>query len=755
MKFKFIIAAILLFLFSNNLFAQTGIIRIEVIDANTGEHLIGGIVESKPNKAGAQVDFNGFGEFKLPVGMQEISVGFIGYDAFKQVVEIKNNSTVNLKVRLVPSKVDLKTVVISAGKHAQRIEEVPVSMEVLKPKYIENSNQTTMETAVEQIPGVTVIDGQANIRGGSGFSYGAGSRVLVLVDDLPLLAGDAGDVKWSFLPIENIGQVEVIKGASSALFGSSALNGVINMRTVVPTDTAESSITLYSGVYDTPLDRSMKWWGSGPEVISGGQFSHRRKIGQLDLVAGGHYLNDQGYREGEREERVRGNFSLRYHFKNIAGLTAGLAVNSQVSKGGNFLFWENDSSGALKPFGGSSGSLSTLSLYTTTRTYVDPSISYVGKNFSHKLRGRIYTTNNKNNTNQDASSLLTYGEYLGQYKWFDRLTVSGGLSASKTKVSGDLYSDQRSTNYAAYVQADFKYNRWNLSGGYRYEGGEISNIKFKPQQLMRAGVNFKAAEATYLRAAYGQGFRFPTIAEKYIRTQVGSIVIYPNDSLTTERGTSYEFGLRQGFKIKSWLGFIDASVFRQEYNDMMEFTFGQWGNPAVDPLFGLGFKSKNIGNTRIDGFEISIGGDGKIGEVQETIMGGITCIDPIQTDFNPAEDTLINSSKENVLKYRNRTMFKFDSETTYKKFAFGVSGRYYSFMENIDKIFEGVIPGVKDYRDNNPNGEWVFDARLAFKVNESVQLSFVTKNILNNLYVGRPADLQAPRTFTVQALIKL
>ncbi|MFN5347214.1 MAG: TonB-dependent receptor domain-containing protein, partial [Bacteroidota bacterium] len=571
MKFKFIIVVILLFLIGNNSFAQTGTIRVEIVDAKTGEHLLGGVVESKPNKAGAQVDFNGFAEFKLPVGMQEITVGYIGYEAYKTMVEIKKDATVNLKVLMVPSKFDLKTVVISAGKHAQRIEEVPVSMEVLKPKYIENSNQTTMETAVEQIPGVTVIDGQANIRGGSGFSYGAGSRVLVLVDDLPLLAGDAGDVKWSFLPIENIGQVEVIKGASSALFGSSALNGVINMRTVVPTDTAESSVTIYSGVYDTPLDRSMKWWGSGPEMISGGQFSHRRKIGQLDLVAGGHYLNDQGYREGEREERVRGNFNLRYHFKNVPGLTAGIAVNSQLSKGGNFLFWQDDSSGALKPYGGTSGSSSTLSLYTTTRTYVDPSISYVGKNFSHKLRGRIYSTNNKNNTNQEALSLLTYGEYLGQYIWKDRLTISGGLSASKTKVSGDLYSNQNSTNYAAYVQADFKYNRWNLSGGYRYEGGEISNIKFDPQQLMRAGVNFKAAEATFLRAAYGQGFRFPTIAEKYIRTQVGSIVIYPNDSLTTERGTSYEFGFRQGFKIKSWLGFIDASIFRQEYNDMMEF----------------------------------------------------------------------------------------------------------------------------------------------------------------------------------------
>ena len=61
---------------------------------------------------------------------------------------------------------------------------------------------------MEQVPGVTIIDGQANIRGGSGFSYGAGSRVLLLVDDLPMLAADAGDIKWSFLPVENLEQVE-------------------------------------------------------------------------------------------------------------------------------------------------------------------------------------------------------------------------------------------------------------------------------------------------------------------------------------------------------------------------------------------------------------------------------------------------------------------------------------------------------------------------------------------------------------------
>lgn len=77
-----------------------------------------------------------------------------------------------------------------------------MSMEVIKPSFIENTNSIDMKEAINKAPGVNIIDGQANIRGGSGYSYGAGSRVLVLVDDVPQLAADAGDVKWDFYPLK-------------------------------------------------------------------------------------------------------------------------------------------------------------------------------------------------------------------------------------------------------------------------------------------------------------------------------------------------------------------------------------------------------------------------------------------------------------------------------------------------------------------------------------------------------------------------
>jgi len=725
-----------------------------VTDGLMHESLPGVSIVIQPGKMDVTTNPKGEYLIHLNAGNYTIQVRSMGFAMQEKQITIKNNEYQKVDFQLKSTNIEMSTIVVSAGKFEQKLDEVVVSMEVLKPSHFQNSNQTTMETAVEKVPGVTVIDGQANIRGGSGFSYGAGSRVLVLVDDLPMLAADANDVKWSFLPIENIEQVEVVKGASSALFGSSALNGAINLRTAFPKDTTETYFNFFTGFFDAPHNKDMKWWGDNSQTTTGMNFSHRQKFKQLDFVLGGYYLNDEGYRLGETEKRFRLNTNLRYHFKKINGLSAGIAINAQRSEGGNFLLWANDTIGALTPLGGIDPLTTTISLYTTTRANIDPYITYVGKSSSHRIRTRYFLTNNKNNTNQEAKSELYYGEYLYQHYFTDLLTWSLGLCASNSKVSGDLYSKQTGENNAAYTQVDLKYKRLNASAGYRIEQGKISSEKLNAQQLFRAGASYKIFKATNIRASYGQGFRFPSIAEKFIQTQVGSIVIYPNDSLKTETGWSAEIGIKQGIQIGKWRGLVDASIFQTDYQDMMEFTFGFWGK-QTDPAGGLGFKSKNIGNTKITGFEISIAGDGDIGRVHQSILAGFTYIDPIQKDFDAKLDTLRNSANYNVLKYRYRRMWKFDTETSYKRFSVGFNARYYSFMENIDAVFEGVIPGVKTYRADNPEGDWIFDANLTLTASKNMRVGFVVKNVFNAEFVTRPADMQPPRSFAVQCMIKL
>ena len=217
-----------------NFYGQdNGFIKGKVKD-HAGE--LPGAVISIDSKTGTTSDINGDFILSVPAGAYTLTCSMVGYKSQKQTTKVVANDTLKLNFSLTDANAMLDEVVVSAGKFEQKLSDVTVSMEVIKLAIIENKNTTTLDQIMNQVPGVTVSDGQASIRGGSGFAYGAGSRVLMLVDEMPMISADAGDVKWNYLPLENLEQVEVIKGASSALFGSSALNGVINLRTAYAKD---------------------------------------------------------------------------------------------------------------------------------------------------------------------------------------------------------------------------------------------------------------------------------------------------------------------------------------------------------------------------------------------------------------------------------------------------------------------------------------------------------------------------------------
>lgn len=100
--------------------------------------------------------------------------------------------------------------------------------------------------------GVYSLRGQLSIRGSGGFTLNAGSRALMLLDGLPLLSADAAEVHWKLLPTEQLEQIEVLKTAGSALYGSSALGGVVHFRTRKPGMEPLNMISGFTGVYANP-----------------------------------------------------------------------------------------------------------------------------------------------------------------------------------------------------------------------------------------------------------------------------------------------------------------------------------------------------------------------------------------------------------------------------------------------------------------------------------------------------------------------
>ena len=306
MKFLHIHLIILWSVISFTAIAQKTAITGKVIDSKSKVPLTGVAVVAEDN-TGAVTDVNGLYILDLKAGAHTITFKYLGYATETKKITLSQGEILTINIDAVAASSLLNEMVVSAGKFEQKMSDVTVSIQTIRPAMIENNNTNSIETVIEKTPGVAIVDDQVSIRGGSGYSWGAGSRVLLLVDDLPMLSGDAGDIKFDFVPVENIQQIEVVKGASSALYGSSALNGIINIITEEPGNTPRTKIIVNDGLYMNPLRKDIIWWGTSQPTFLGAEFLHSRKVGNLDITVGGFFYSDAGYREDNDEQRIRAN----------------------------------------------------------------------------------------------------------------------------------------------------------------------------------------------------------------------------------------------------------------------------------------------------------------------------------------------------------------------------------------------------------------------------------------------------------------
>jgi iron complex outermembrane receptor protein len=843
---------------------ETGVLTGTVSDDATDETLIGAnVVMLEDRGRGASTDIDGKYAFSIPAGEHKIICSFTGMKADTVVAIITAGKTTTLDIVLGMNVEQLGIVVVSAGKFEQKLEELTVSMDVIKPALIENRNSVNITSALEQTPGLTILDEEPQIRSGSGYSFGIGSRVAILVDDLPILNGDIGKAEWSFIPIENVEQIEVIKGASSVLYGSSALSGAINVRTAYPKDKPLTKVNVFTGFRSAILEddasagkrvanffgldaskaNGKKWW-DGVANFSGMNFLHSRKIEQWDVVIGGNFYYDYGYigpqkpisqispeliaehptvlselgyvdrqdptdtisdidNKDVREVRGRFNFNIRHRHKKVSGLNYGLNGNFMRSSKNFSLVWQSteyDRSGLYRSYPG------TMTLTEITTFYLDPFVNYVTqRGVQHTFRSRILFNNSDNSNNQSVSSTVFYGEYQIQrtFSKMKDLNLIAGASGSYTSsqseifVGGDSSGVNNAKNFSLYMQLDKKFFKVvNVSLGVRGEYFQINDTEFVVRPVFRSGLSWRAGRESYIRFSYGQGYRFPTIAEKYILTSSGGLGVFPNPDLKPETSWNMELGFKQGFKIGKFFGYFDLVGFWQEYSDGIEFVMGRYSTEIILP----GFKFLNTGKNRVRGVETSIMGGGQFTkELGMTLILGYTYTIP--ESINPEavfySDSIGSGTTTNlshystsidtmkILKYRFQHLANLDMELSYRKWALGYTFRYYSYMKNVDKILYALDSGVPaetsigtgydifdtgiiEYRGDieytdvkgyeigkKHPGNYVMDARISYQVNGWLKAAFIVNNFLNNEYSLRPLKMEQPRTASIQFTVKV
>jgi iron complex outermembrane receptor protein len=185
---------------------NAGSITGTVSDAKTQEPLAGVNVLLRGTVRGTTTD--AYGKYLLvgvPAGTFDISFSLIGYTTQTiHQISIQPDTARRLDVSLTQAPIQTEQVVVTASRREQSLRDVPVSVSTVTSKMIADRLSVTLDDALRYVPGVNMMSDQVNIRGSTGYSRGVGSRVLILIDGLPFITGDTGEINWETFPMFQI-----------------------------------------------------------------------------------------------------------------------------------------------------------------------------------------------------------------------------------------------------------------------------------------------------------------------------------------------------------------------------------------------------------------------------------------------------------------------------------------------------------------------------------------------------------------------
>ena len=221
-----------------------------VTDAKTGELIPGANIKISRKAVGTNTDFDG--NFVLKAADKPpftIEVSVVGFNTAK--VEItKNNQKV--EVKLVENETSLDEIVVSASRTPERIMESPVTVERLDARAIKNTSAPSFYDGLENLKGVDVNTNSLTFKSVNtrGFATFANTRFMQLVDGMDNSSPALNFAIGNLLGMSelDVNTVELLPGASSALYGANAFNGIMFMKSKSPFDDQGISVSLKGGI---------------------------------------------------------------------------------------------------------------------------------------------------------------------------------------------------------------------------------------------------------------------------------------------------------------------------------------------------------------------------------------------------------------------------------------------------------------------------------------------------------------------------
>lgn len=548
----------------------------KVIDYKTGDPLYGASVVVRGSGFGAVTDKEGNFVINLELkGNIIVAASFVGYKE-DSVTLSTHSGKGEIVLRLKPSFLKMNEIVITSTRTSNYIKNAPVSTYVIHSDELESIGASNASQALEWIGGLSVNQSQyvtdLEVQGLSG------KQVLVMVDGIKLIGKFNEKFDLSQIPASGIERIEIIKGASSAVYGSEAMGGVVNIITKAPKENFALNLKSDYGSYgrwNSTINTHLPFGSWKSNLI----FTYRRFDG---------YDLDKStiWEEGSQYDKLDGLLKLTGPLFSIGDLELSMnlydeeqeIIRNEIFKDLTYNKRNNFSARFIN-------NPSQQSKLTLSAEY-----SY----YSH-LMDQIVLSSGYRVPGQETKNSLYRNELLFNTGLTDHQLLFGYNYEHEVNSSDRISGGERSTDlHSLFAQDEFKLNEViSFVGGIRYDNHSNYGNQFSPKIAFMHSpyTNFR------VRLNYGSGFRAPSFKElfmDYYNESVGYRV-FGNQDLKPELSHSYSLNMEY-WSNDDWQA--KTTFFFNSVKDMIEYSFIEFKDHVTT------YRAKNVQKVKTWGAEL-------------------------------------------------------------------------------------------------------------------------------------------------------
>lgn len=503
----------------------------KVLD-KTGSPLPGAVVRIDGYRQPVITDTDGKYSFNLTDrSTARITVSYVGYTPGSAVIRSDGSEKDNT-VRLSADPTMLNEVVVTATRTPKALKDVPVVTRVISAEEIGKTDATNIQDLLtEELPGLEFgyAMSQETSLNMSGFG---GNAVLFLVDGERLAGETMDNVDYNRLNLENVGKVEIVKGASSALYGANAVGGVVNLIT------KENNEPWRLNINSRYRNAGKEWRSGGDLSFNTGKWNSNTSVqySTMNTIR----LTDAFDTESKIHEIYGGSTlnikeRLTYRLSDRLRLIARGGYFARVSDRANYDDHYHDYNGGLRGIWDIDDSQNLQLSYS----------------YDQYDKARFVNDNRTHDHDYSNRQHIVHGLYT-KFWGVNGLTVGADYMHDYLTTYQFVDNESHSqTSIDAFVQFDYNPLSWlNIVASVRDDYFSESDNN---AVTSRIATMFKLKPLS-IRASYSGGFRAPTLKEMYMCFDMAGIqMIYGNPDLKPERSHNFNLALERNGQVRGGL----------------------------------------------------------------------------------------------------------------------------------------------------------------------------------------------------------